>query len=76
MITAAVITKVLAMAKPHLEKLLLSKIKPLQKYVFEKNDLDIQMEGLTARVKSLEKMAHPVRDFVQCNQCKKKIKEK
>ncbi len=76
MITAAVATKLLTMAKPHLEKFLLSKIKPLQKYVFEKNELDIEMEGLRARVKSLEKMAHAPKEFVTCIECNNKIKEK
>ena len=28
------------------------------------------------RVKSLEKMSHPVRNFVVCEQCKNRIKEK
>ena len=44
-------------------------------YVEKPNDADKEIEGLRARVKSLEKMAHPQRDFVICNQCKQQIKE-
>ena len=76
MITALMMKKVADFVLPILKKYLGSKIKPLEKYVFEKNELDIEMEGLRARVKSLEMMAHPMKEFVQCNQCKKKIKEK
>ena len=76
MLTGLAMKKVADLVWPMIKKQLASKIKPLQKYVFEKNDLDIEMEGLRARVKSLEKMSHPVRNFVVCEQCKCKIKEK
>ena len=76
MFTGLAIKKAADLIWPIIKKQLASKISPLEKYVFEKNDLDIEMEGLRARVKSLEKMSHPVRNFVVCEQCKCKIKEK
>ena len=68
----AITTFVLPLIKKHLA----TKLKPLEKYVFNKNELDIEVEGLRARVKSLEKMAHPMKEFQMCNSCKQKIKEK
>ena len=44
-------------------------------YVENPNEADRQIRSLNARIVSLEKMAHPQRDFVICNQCKKQIKE-
>jgi nicotinic acid mononucleotide adenylyltransferase len=44
-------------------------------YVENPNEADKEIKSLRARVQSLEKMAHPQRDFVICNQCKKQIKE-
>ena len=61
---------------PLVLKGLASKFKPLESYAFEENELDIEVENLRARVKSLEKMAHPMKEFQMCNTCKKKIKEK
>ena len=51
------------------------KLDRVLKYVDEPNELDEDMKHLKARVDSLEKMAHPQRDFVICNQCKQQIKE-
>lgn len=34
-----------------------------------------KLDGLEQRVVMLEKMAHPRRDFVVCNQCKKAIEQ-
>ena len=51
------------------------KLDKVLKYVDEPNELDEDMKHLKARVDSLEKMAHPQRDFVICNQCKQQIKE-
>ena len=51
-------------------------IAPLQKYVNEKNELDIKCEELEKRMSLLEKMAHPKREFVMCNECNQRIKEK
>ena len=44
-------------------------------YVEEPNEADEEIKSLKARVASLEKMAHPQRDFVICNNCKQQIKE-
>ena len=44
-------------------------------YVENPNEADKEIKSLKARVESLEKMAHPQRDFVICNQCKQQIKE-
>ena len=44
-------------------------------YVENPNEADKEIKNLRARVESLEKMAHPQRDFVICNQCKQQIKE-
>ena len=57
-------------------KELLPMIAPLQKYVNEKNELDIKCEELEKRMNLLEKMAHPMKEFVTCNECKEKIKER
>ena len=51
------------------------KLDKVLKYVEEPNELDSEVKNLTARVESLEKMAHPQRDFVICNKCKQQIKE-
>ena len=51
------------------------KLDKVLKYVEEPNELDSEVKNLTARVESLAKMAHPQRDFVICNECKKQIKE-
>ena len=51
------------------------KLDKVLKYVDEPNELDEDMKHLKARVDSLEKMAHPQRDFVVCNKCNDKIKE-
>ena len=44
-------------------------------YVENPNEADKEIKNLRARVVSLEKMAHPQREFVICNQCKKQIEE-
>ena len=51
------------------------KLDKVLKYVEQPNELDDDVKHLKARVESLEKMAHPQRDFVICNQCKQQIKE-
>ena len=76
MFTGLAIKKAADLIWPIIKKQLASKIKPLQKYVFEKNDLDIEMEGLRARVKSLEKMSHIPKEIICKCKCKCKTKEK
>ena len=49
------------------------KLDRVLKYVDEPNELDEDMKHLKARVHSLEKMAHPSRDFVICDDCKCKV---
>ena len=42
-------------------------------YVFEDNELDEKTKELENRVKILESMAHPKKDFVTCCKCKQEI---
>ena len=49
------------------------KLDRVLKYVDEPNELDEDMKHLKARVNSLEKMSHPQRDFVICDDCKCKV---
>ena len=51
------------------------KLDKVLEYVEKPNEADKEIKSLRARVESLEKMAHPQRDFVICNQCKQQIKE-
>jgi hypothetical protein len=48
----------------------------IMNYVFNDNELDEKVKYLEDKVELLEKMAHPERDFVECEKCKCKIKEK
>jgi len=49
------------------------KLDKILDYVENPNELDEEIEHLKARVESLEKMAHPSRDFVICDDCKCKV---
>jgi len=49
------------------------KLDKVLKYVEQPNELDEDVNHLKARVDSLEKMAHPQRDFVICDDCKCKV---
>ena len=51
------------------------KLDKVLEYVENPNELDEDVKHLKARVYSLEKMAHPQRDFIICNKCNQKIKE-
>ena len=51
-------------------------LKGIMNYVFEENELDIKMQVLENRVSAVEKDSHPQREFVICETCNKKIKEK
>tara|TARA_R100001143_G_C3241618_1_gene79412 strand:- start:247 stop:462 length:216 start_codon:yes stop_codon:yes gene_type:complete len=53
-----------------------SMIKPLQTYAFQPNELDRDMEEVKRRILVLEVNSHPQTEFVICETCKKKIKEK
>ena len=48
----------------------------IMSYVFDKNELDDKVKCLEDKVELLEKMAHPEREFVECEKCKCKIEEK
>tara|TARA_Y100001938_G_scaffold149732_1_gene237692 strand:- start:224 stop:460 length:237 start_codon:yes stop_codon:yes gene_type:complete len=59
------------------------KLDKILSYVEEPNDADKRIDeleldvfGLKQRIKALDEIAHEPRDFVSCNKCKKKIKEK
>ena len=52
------------------------KLDKLMSYVFEQNELDDRCDSLEERVGNLECDTHPPRDFVVCDKCKQKIKEK
>ena len=49
------------------------KLDKILDYVENPNELDEDVNHLKARVHSLEKMAHPSRDFVICDDCKCKV---
>jgi hypothetical protein len=51
------------------------KLKGIINYVYEDNELDEKTKNLEDRIKILESMAHPKRDFVTCGKCKKQTKE-
>jgi hypothetical protein len=40
------------------------------------HDLDYRVRLLEEKVEKLEKASHPPREFVRCEECKNKIKEK
>ena len=69
-ITKIIVSKVM---KHLVDQLQLDKI---MRYVFEDNDLDKKVKTLTKKVRKLEKIAHPQREFVVCNKCEQSIKEK
>jgi len=59
------------------------KLAKVLSYVEDPNDADKRIDeleldvfGLKQRMKRLDEIAHAPRDFVTCNKCKKKIKEK
>ena len=52
------------------------KLDKIMKYVFDDNELDETSKNHEDRIKILESMAHPIRNFVACDECKQKIKEK
>tara|TARA_R100000656_G_C3919639_1_gene122578 strand:+ start:182 stop:397 length:216 start_codon:yes stop_codon:yes gene_type:complete len=52
------------------------KLDKIKDYVFDDNELDKTSKNHENRLRILESIAHPQRDFVVCNSCKNKIKEK
>ena len=51
------------------------KLEKIMSYVFDDNELDLKVKHLDGRISVLEKSSHPPREFVICEECKKKIKE-
>ena len=51
------------------------KLDKILSYVEDDNELDHKVNGIEKRLDLLEKMAHPKRDFVTCNNCKCKVEE-
>jgi len=47
-----------------------------KKMYYDIRNLTNQIRGLSSKVIRLEKLAHEPREFVRCNECKCKIKEK
>ena len=52
------------------------KLDKILQYVEEPNELDDQVDNHENRIKNLESLAHPVREFVRCSKCQSKIEEK
>ena len=52
------------------------KLDKVLQYVEEDNELDDKVIELEDRIKDLEEKAHAPREFVKCDECKSKIKEK
>ena len=67
MIQAVIIQKVVKLIAKQF------KLDKILDYVEKPNELDEDMEHLKARIESLEKMSHPPRDFVICDDCKCKV---
>ena len=51
------------------------KLDKILSYVEDDNELDHKVNGMEKRLDLLEKMAHPKKDFVVCNNCKCKVEE-
>ena len=67
MIQAVIIQKVVKLIAKQF------KLDKILDYVENPNELDEDVKHLKARIDSLEKMAHPSRDFVICDDCKCKV---
>lgn len=52
------------------------KLDKVLQYVEEPNELDDQVDNHENRIKNLEALAHPKREFVSCSKCQSKIEEK
>tara|TARA_R100001530_G_C4261075_1_gene140479 strand:- start:412 stop:642 length:231 start_codon:yes stop_codon:yes gene_type:complete len=51
------------------------KLDKILSYVEDDNELDLKVNQMEKRLSLVEKMAHPKRDFVMCNNCKCKVEE-
>ena len=52
------------------------KLDKILKYVEQPNELDNTVENHENRIKNLEALAHPKREFIRCSKCQSKIEEK
>lgn len=52
------------------------KLDKILQYVEQPNELDNTVENHENRIKNLEALAHPKREFVSCSKCQSKIEEK
>ena len=52
------------------------KLDKIMSYVFDDNELDKKVKCLEEKINLLEKLSHAPREFVECEKCKCKIKEK
>tara|TARA_R110000823_G_scaffold38929_1_gene104420 strand:- start:526 stop:750 length:225 start_codon:yes stop_codon:yes gene_type:complete len=56
--------------------LVVFKLDKVLDYVEKPNELDEKMEQLEDKIIELERVAHELKEFVNCDTCKCKIKEK
>jgi len=56
--------------------LVVFKLDKVLDYVEKPNNLDIKVEELEDKVTELQRVAHEPKEFVNCDACKQKIKEK
>jgi len=56
--------------------LVVFKLDKVLDYVEKPNNLDVKVEKLEDKVIELERVAHEPKEFVNCDVCKNKIKEK
>ena len=47
-----------------------------KKMYYDIRNLTNQIRGISAKVSRLENLSHEPREFVRCNECKNKVKEK
>ena len=69
MIQGILINKVISMVAKQF------KLDKILSYVEDDNELDHKVNEMEKRLNLVEKMAHPKRDFVKCNNCKCKVEE-
>ena len=55
--------------------LMVFKLDKVLEYVEKPNELDEKVERLEDKIIELERVAHEPKEFVNCDTCKKKIKE-
>ena len=56
--------------------LVVFKLDKVLDYVEKPNNLDVKVEELEDKVTELQRVAHEPKEFVNCDACKQKIKEK